>query len=189
MKGSVTKTTHSSSSQLKVHQMFNAISQTIMDFHRGKFSGFKDASVFPLYRQWSVPSCSLLTSCLYLRLLNAIYQSTSLTPAISKSFLEIESACGVDHRSQQSCRSRQLKTNMVGWYHLICWTPLSSKISLYSPLYPHAPTLQTRLTLSLYTLWGKSLCVEAGSECKPLLWCNRTPQQVVWSCFGPEKPF
>lgn len=24
---------------------------------------------------------------------------------------------------------------MVGWYHLICWTPLSSKISLYPP--PH----------------------------------------------------
>lgn len=77
---------------------------------------------------------------------------------------------------------------MVGWYNLICWTPLSSKISLYSPPYPHTPTLKTRLTLSLYTLWGESLSVEAESECKPLLWCNRTLQQAVWSCFGPEKP-
>lgn len=76
---------------------------------------------------------------------------------------------------------------MVGWYHLICWTPLSSKISLHSPPHPHAPTLRTRLTLSLYALWGKSLSVEAESECTPLLWCNWTLQQVVWSCFGPEK--
>lgn len=107
-----------------------------------------------------------------------------------KSFLEIRSACRADHRSQQSCRSRQMKTNMLGWYHLICSTPLSSKISLYYPPYPHAPTpLNQTYSPSLCTLWGKSLRVEAESECKPLLWCNRTPQQVVWSCIGPEKSF
>ncbi len=101
-----------------------------------------------LKRQLSVPTGSLFNSCLYLRLSNSNYQSSSLSPAISKSFLEIVSACGVDHRSQQSRRSRQLKTNMVRWYHLICWTPLSSKISLYSP----PSSACTRLPNQTYSL-------------------------------------
>ena len=93
----------------------------------------------------------------------------------------------------RSRSSRQLKTNIVGRYHLISWTPLSSKISLYTStpytrIFTHHPPNSTR-SPSLCTLWGKSLCVEAGSECKPLLRCNRTLQQVVWSCIGPEKPF
>lgn len=38
--------THSLSSQLKVHQMFNAISRTAADHDNGRFSGFEDGSVF-----------------------------------------------------------------------------------------------------------------------------------------------
>lgn len=38
--------THSFRSQLKVHRMFNAISQTITDFDNSRFFSSKDVSVF-----------------------------------------------------------------------------------------------------------------------------------------------
>lgn len=172
MKRGIKKRIHSFGSQLKVHQTFIAINQTMTDIDNGWFFFF----FFPAFNDVSVLGCSfqpllLSESC------ECLPKYLTFSCNIEKVSLRFGVPAGPDHRSQQSCRSRQMKTNMLGWYHLICSTPLSSKISLYYPPYPHAPTpLNQTYSSSPCTLWGKSLCVEAESECKPLLWCNRTPQ-------------
>lgn len=88
--------TYSFASPLKVYQMFNLIRETITDSDNSRFQRRLSISLYR--RWWSV--LSSLSSPLYLKVLNAIYHSTSPSLSISKGFLEIESACGVDHRSQ-----------------------------------------------------------------------------------------
>lgn len=65
-----------------------------------------------------------------------LQECSTLSCNIFKLSWETQIPCGVDHRSLHTRWSWHLKTNMRLWYHLICSTPLSSKISFIPPFVP-----------------------------------------------------
>lgn len=151
------------------------------------FAGFKSLVCSAFYSPWSVPAWSPLSDCLHLRVSERYLQECSTLSCSILKFARDSERLRVDHRSLLSRWSWHLKTNMRLWYHLICSTPLSSKISFIPPSVSARPPPSEPDLFPPSMPFEVKACVEAESECKPLLWCNRTPQQVVWSCFGPEK--
>lgn len=100
---------------------------------------FDNGRLFSAFKKVLLELCSpseSLFSFLFVLIweaLNIINRSAQLPPATSRSFLQTQSARGVDHSSLHSRWSWGLKTNMPLWYHLICSAPLSAKISFIPP--------------------------------------------------------